>query len=332
MTASYDDPHILSVEGVTKRYGDLRAVDDVSLEIEPGEIFALLGPNGAGKTTLISCITGLLTHFDGEIRVAGYDVRESPEITRRLVGLVPQELKYDAFFSVRDALKYQGGFFGVPPSDEKVERLLEAFSLADKAEQRTRWLSGGMQRRLMICKALMHDPVLLFLDEPTAGVDVELREELWEYVRSLRRNGTTIVLTTHYIEEAEKLADRIGILNEGKLIRVDEQEALMREFGMRRVGIELGEPRATELRDAHPDRDIEVTSEHRVEFVYREDESGDVSGDRASPVEQLLADVLDRGWGIAGIDGGRTSLEEIFKELVFDDRADRGRSDGREGR
>jgi ABC-2 type transport system ATP-binding protein len=308
---------ILSVDGVTKRYGDLKAVDDVSLEIEPGEIFALLGPNGAGKTTLINCITGLITHFQGSIEVAGYDVRESPDITRRLVGLVPQELKYDAFFTVREVLRYQGGFFGVRPDEERIDELLEAFSLTGKQDQRTRWLSGGMQRRLMICKALMHDPVLLFLDEPTAGVDVELREELWEYVRDLREDGTTIVLTTHYIEEADKLADRIGILNRGRMIRVDQRETLVREFGMRRISVQLDRPAAGEVAEALPKLDIETPDPNSIELLYREEEAVDRAQD--SPVERIVREVLDRDIGIQTIDGGRTPLEDIFKELVFED-------------
>jgi len=320
MTETYQSNAILSVGGVTKRYGDLRAVDDVSLAIEPGEIFALLGPNGAGKTTLISCITGLITHFSGQIRVAGYDVRESPAITRRLVGLVPQELKYDAFFTVRDVLEYQGGFFGVRPEEHRVDELLEAFSLEDKADQRTRWLSGGMQRRLMICKALMHEPVLLFLDEPTAGVDVELREELWSYVRELRADGTTIVLTTHYIEEADNLADRIGILDRGELVRVDDRETLIREFGMRRVTVTLDQPAADRVAGAVDGLDLEVRAPDRLELLYREEAA--VGAREVSPVERLLRAVFDQGVGIETVDGGRTSLEEIFKELVFTDEDD----------
>ena len=316
MARSYEQESILSIEGVTKQYGDLRAVDDVSLEIRPGEIFALLGPNGAGKTTLISCVAGTLTHFQGDIRVAGYDVRESPEITRRLVGLVPQELKYDAFFSVRDSLKYQGGFFGVRPDEDRVDHLLEAFSLKDKADQRTRWLSGGMQRRLMICKALMHDPVLLFLDEPTAGVDVELREELWNYVRDLRQNGTTIVLTTHYIEEAEELADRIGILNQGRLVRVDDREELIREFGMRRVLVTLDRPVGDRLLEGLS-LDVTLEAPDQIELVYREGVVAE--SDDASPVERLLRRIFESEVGITAVEGGRTSLEEIFKELVFTD-------------
>jgi ABC-2 type transport system ATP-binding protein len=315
MTERFRDDYILSIRDLTKTYGDLSAVDDVSLDIEPGEIFALLGPNGAGKTTLISCVTGMITHFQGDVRVAGYDVETQSHLTRRLVGLVPQELKYDAFFDVRDVLRYQAGFFGVKTDEEEIDQLLEAFSLADKADQRTRWLSGGMQRRLMICKALMHDPVLLFLDEPTAGVDVELREELWDYVRRLRERGTTIVLTTHYIEEAEKLADRIGILNSGELVRVDDQETLMREFGMQRIQIETDAPVPDGLFRELEDLELESLGSERLELVYREERAH--RDDERSPIDRVIRALVDRDLEIASIEGGRTSLEEIFKQLVF---------------
>src|SRR5690554_2042043 len=242
MASTYQSPSLLSVQNVTKRYGDLRAVNNISLDIVPGEIFALLGPNGAGKTTLIGCICGMITRFEGEITVAGYDVGDDYRITRRLIGLVPQELNYDSVFTVREVLAFQAGYFSAPPSPEKIDTMLERFSLADKANQNTRGLSGGMKRRLMIAKALMHEPALLFLDEPTAGVDVELREELWEFVHELRAQGTTIVLTTHYIEEAEALADRVGIVNFGNLLRVAPREQLMESLGQHTVEVRLHEP------------------------------------------------------------------------------------------
>ncbi|MFB6264280.1 MAG: ABC transporter ATP-binding protein [Bradymonadaceae bacterium] len=312
---SFDGDHILEIEGVTKRYGDLTAVDDVSLAIEPGEIVALLGPNGAGKTTLISCVTGLLTDFEGEVRVAGFDVTDRPQITRRLVGLVPQELKYDAFFTVRDVLQYQAGFFGVRPEDRRVDELLEAFSLADKADQRTRHLSGGMQRRLMICKALMHDPVLLFLDEPTAGVDVELREELWDYVRGLRQRGTTIVLTTHYIEEAERLADRVGILHEGELLRVDDREDLLREFGVRRLSVEFVDEVADGALPSLDGLEVEREGPRRATLQYRVP-TGELEG--GTPVDRFLQAIGDTGASVRSLEGGRTSLEEVFKQLIYE--------------
>lgn len=318
MTARFEEPSILSVRNVTKRYGDLKAVDDLSLEIAPGEIFALLGPNGAGKTTLIGCITGMITQFEGDITVAGYDVLDDYRITRRMVGLVPQELNYDSFFNVREVLTFQGGYFGEPPDEERVDRLLEQFALADKVDQNTRWLSGGMKRRLMICKALMHEPVLLFLDEPTAGVDVELRDELWEYVRGLRERGTTIVLTTHYIEEAEELADRVGIINEGRLVRVAPREELMSEFGRRRIVVCLDEPAPRDFIDRFTDLELERTDERRLELVVDERR---IHRAETSPVERLIKEILEAELGIEYIEGGRTSLEEIFRELVSSDSA-----------
>jgi ABC-2 type transport system ATP-binding protein len=306
MSNRFSDENLLVVEGVTKRYGPLTAVDDVSLSIKPGEIFALLGPNGAGKTTLIGCITGLVAGFDGRIKVAGYDVVSDYRVTRRLIGLVPQELNYDAFFNVRQVIEFQGGYYGERPSKEKVEGLLRSFSLLEKAQANTRWLSGGMKRRLMICKALVHDPVLLFLDEPTAGVDVELREELWTYVRRMRDEGMTIVLTTHYIEEAEQLADRVGIINRGKLIRVDETQRLMEEFGQRHVEVELKRAEAARLVSELPELGLEVLSPERVRLSYHQSEG----------LNALLGAITTRGYEVAFIEGGRSSLESIFRELV----------------
>ena len=305
---------LLEIEGVTKAYGDLKAVDDVSLTVRPGEIFALLGPNGAGKTTLIGCITGLKARFAGRIRVAGYDVIRDYAVTRRLVGLVPQELNFDAFFPLRDVLLFQAGYFGVPEPERRVDELLEAFSLADKARANTRWLSGGMKRRMMICKALVHDPVLLFLDEPTAGVDVALREELWAYVRRLRERGTTIVLTTHYIEEAEMLADRIGFLRQGRLLRVDDRRALMESFSQREVDVRLGRPVAASLAAALTDAvpGLSVLSADTVRLRYRED-------DARAPVDRLLQAIVQRQIPVAAVEGRRVSLEEIFRRVMDDE-------------
>lgn len=247
VTAKAEGSRLLQARGVTKRFGSLTAVNDVSLEIAPGEIFALLGANGAGKTTLIECVCGLMSRFDGHIQVAGFDVKTQYRITRQLVGLVPQELNYDAFFNVLEALIYQGGYFGRAQAEERARHLLRIFRLEDKADVNTRSLSGGMKRRLMICKALMHEPVLLFLDEPTAGVDVDLREELWEYIEELREAGTTIVLTTHYLEEAERLADRIGIIHKGRILRVAPREELLLEFGRRWIEVTLSGDVTNEL-------------------------------------------------------------------------------------
>jgi ABC-2 type transport system ATP-binding protein len=206
-------PPVLRCRHVTKRYGKFTALQDLSLEVYEGEIFALLGPNGAGKSTLIHCITGLAKQSQGSIEVLGFDTVRDFRTTRRLVGLVPQEISYDPFFTPLESLMIQMGLMGVEPNRERAESLLTTFALDEKRDAYTRTLSGGMKRRLLVAKSLVHEPRLLFLDEPTAGVDVELRRELWQEVQDLRAAGTTIVLTTHYIEEAEKLADRIGILH-----------------------------------------------------------------------------------------------------------------------
>ena len=226
-------PPVLRCRHVGKRYGKFTALRDLSLEVYEGEIFALLGPNGAGKSTLIHCITGLAKQTQGSIEVLGFDTVDDFRTTRRLVGLVPQEINYDPFFTPIESLTIQMGLMGVKPSRERAEALLRTFSLDEKRDAYTRTLSGGMKRRLLVAKALVHEPRLLFLDEPTAGVDVELRRELWQEVEELRAAGTTIVLTTHYIEEAEKLADRIGVIHKGELLLVERGERLMERLGGR---------------------------------------------------------------------------------------------------
>lgn len=294
---------------MTKDYGTTTAVDEVSLGVAPGEIVALLGPNGAGKTTLIGCVGGLTVDFQGQIEVAGFDVVSQHRITRRLVGLVPQELNYDGVFSVRESLEYQAGYFGVSPEARYTDALLDQFSLTDKADENSRWLSGGMKRRLMIAKALVHRPVLLFLDEPTAGVDVELRDELWEYVRKLRREGTTIVLTTHYLEEAEALADRIAIMNRGRLLRVQERDEMLDEFGTRWARVELDTQPEDTVRDRLSDK-VEWT-DRGLRFEWKPGDAFDLNA-----VLEILAAAEPV---IVDMEVGRTSLESIFKELVLSD-------------
>jgi ABC-2 type transport system ATP-binding protein len=224
------DP-VVTIRGVSKRFGALTALERVDLEIQAGEIFALLGPNGAGKTTLISIVAGLLRASAGEVRVLGRDVVRDYRFTRRAIGLVPQELNFDPFFTVEEALRIQAGYFDVRLTEERLVEILDALDLGAKRRVNSRALSGGMKRRLLIGKALVHDPRVLFLDEPTAGVDVELRRSLWRYVRGLRDRGKTIVLTTHYLEEAEALADRVGVIDRGRLLVVEEKEALLRNHG-----------------------------------------------------------------------------------------------------
>ena len=233
------------VRGATKRYGSFTALDDVSLDIEPGEVFALLGPNGAGKTTLINLIAGTVRATAGTVEVLGNDVVRDYQKTRRSVGLVPQELNFDPFFTVEETLEFQAGYFGVHLGEERLVEILTALGLLDKRKSNTRALSGGMKRRLLIAKALVHRPPVLFLDEPTAGVDVELRRDLWTYVRKLADAGTTVVLTTHYLEEAEELADRIGVIKNGKLLVVERKVDLLAGFSRRTVRLTLEAPVAS---------------------------------------------------------------------------------------
>jgi len=305
---------ILDIQQVTKTFGSLTAVDDVSLRVYPGEIFALLGPNGAGKTTLIGCISGLIQRFAGTIEVAGYDVRKRYPTVRQMIGLVPQELNFDGFFKARHVLEYQGGFFGVRRYRDRSRELLEAFSLSDKAEANSRWLSGGMKRRLMICKALMHKPALLFLDEPTAGVDVELRDELWNYVRRLRETGTTIVLTTHYLEEAENLADRIGVINNGKLVLLERRDDLLNHYGERWLEVRLDGPVGPDRFEGLGCSRIVALKDEVLRFYFR-----DSTLSEPNP-EPVLARLLERFRQLdripLRIDGGRSRLEDIFRKVV----------------
>jgi ABC-2 type transport system ATP-binding protein len=225
---------VVEIEGLQKRYGSVVALDGVDLEVRQGEIFALLGPNGAGKTTLISIVAGLTRASAGTARVLGRDVVRDYRFTRRAVGLVPQEINFDPFFTVEEALRFQAGYFGVRLTAERLDEILGALDLRQKRHTNARALSGGMKRRLLIGKALVHAPQVLFLDEPTAGVDVELRRQLWRYVRSLRERGTTVVLTTHYLEEAEELADRVAVIAKGRLVLLEDKGALMaRNAGQR---------------------------------------------------------------------------------------------------
>jgi ABC-2 type transport system ATP-binding protein len=236
------DAPVLEVELLVKRYGTVTALDGVSLSIGAGEIFALLGPNGAGKTTLIGAVCGLVKKTSGRMRLFGTDLDIDPIGPRYQVGLVPQEVNFDPFFTVSESLRIQLGYYGRPPDEARIREVLEALSLEGKADAQTRALSGGMRRRLLIAKALVHRPRLVFLDEPTAGVDVELRRELWDYVRKLRSEGTTVVLTTHYLDEAEVLADRVGIINEGRLLLVEDKRQLMRRMGEKRLHIRFEVP------------------------------------------------------------------------------------------
>ena len=235
------DP-VVAIRRLKKRFEAFEALAGVDLDVEQGEIFALLGPNGAGKTTLISIVAGLLRASEGEVRVLGRDVVTDYRFTRRALGIVPQEINFDPFFSVEESLRIQAGYFGVRLGEERLLEILTALDLVGKRRTNTRALSGGMKRRLLIGKALVHAPQVLFLDEPTAGVDVELRQALWRYVRVLRDRGTTIVLTTHYIEEAEELADRVGVIDRGRLLVVEDKRELLRRYAGKTLRATLSAP------------------------------------------------------------------------------------------
>ena len=301
-------PSILSISGLTKTYASgLQALKRVDLEIAKGEIFALLGPNGAGKTTLISIICGIVTPSGGEVRVAGHDIVRDWRAARSLIGLVPQELTTNAFESVRATVAFSRGLFGRPRDDARVEQVLRELSLWDRRDSKIVTLSGGMKRRVMIAKALAHDPQVLFLDEPTAGVDVELRQGMWQAVRRLRDAGVTIILTTHYIEEAELMADRIGVISRGELVVVEEKAALMRKLGKKELALELQSPLAA----LPPQLSRYKLSLNGNTIVYTYDAQA-----RHSEIPALLRDLGAAGVELKDLHTTQSSLEDIFVDLV----------------
>ena len=308
---------ILSISGLTKTYATgVEALKPVDLEIEKGEIFALLGPNGAGKTTMISIVCGIVTPSSGSVTVAGYDIGRDYKETRRRIGLVPQELTTDAFETVWATVNFSRGLFGYPPDAKHIEKILRDLSLWEKKDARIMELSGGMKRRVMIAKALSHEPEILFLDEPTAGVDVELRRDMWELVRHLRGNGVTIILTTHYIEEAEEMADRVGVIRRGELILVEEKKALMRKLGRKELTLNLSEVMETvppELAEWNL-----VLQAEGHELLYTFDANAERTG-----VPSLLRRMSDLGIGFKDLHTRQSSLEEIFVSLVHQQREER---------
>ncbi len=297
----------LDIEGLGKQYGDFTALGGVNLSIAQGEIFALLGPNGAGKTTLIGAVCGLVRKSAGTIRIFGSDLDEDPVRPRFDVGLVPQEINFDPFFTAAEALAIQLGYYGKPKDDARIEEVLRALSLHDKANVLARALSGGMKRRLLIAKALVHRPKLLFLDEPTAGVDVELRRELWAYVRRLRAEGMTIVLTTHYLDEAEELADRVGIIDRGRLLLVEEKHALLRRLGEKRLEIRFGEALG-ELPPALAPFGAKLSNDGRS-LMWLERAGSPPSG-------ELLRAVYAAGLPVAEVDTRSARLEDILLQVL----------------
>lgn len=303
---------MVEISGVRKVYdGGFEALRGVDLTIKQGEILALLGPNGAGKTTLISAICGIVTPSDGTIRVGGYDTQTHYRETRSLIGLVPQEIALEPFEKVMNTVRFSRGLFGKKPDPAYLEDLLRRLSLWDKRDTAVRALSGGMKRRVLIAKALSHDPKVLFLDEPTAGVDVELRRDMWEIVADLRERGTTIILTTHYIEEAEEIADRIGVILKGEILLVEDKDSLMARMGQKELRIELDSP-ITSLPEDLTDSGIRIEDEGRV-LVHTYDTSAERSG-----IASLMAGLSRAGIVVRDVDTRKNSLEDIFVGLVHE--------------
>ncbi|MCR5881360.1 ABC transporter ATP-binding protein [Rhizobacter sp. J219] len=304
----------VSIAGLSKTYaGGFQALKRVDLDIRRGEIFALLGPNGAGKTTLISIVCGIVTGSEGRVTVAGHDIVRDYRVTRSKIGLVPQELATDAFESVWATVSFSRGLFGRAPDPARIEKVLRDLSLWDKRNEKIMALSGGMKRRVMIAKALSHEPEILFLDEPTAGVDVELRRDMWEMVRRLREGGVTIILTTHYIEEAEEMADRVGVIRKGELILVEEKATLMKKLGKKQLTIELEQPMAELPAELAA---LQLVLKPGGHTLQREFDAAEAS----TGVAPVLKRLGDLNIGFKDVHTQQSSLEDIFVSLVHDDR------------
>ncbi|KPQ18154.1 MAG: ABC-type transport system ATPase component [Rhodobacteraceae bacterium HLUCCO18] len=303
---------ILEIRDLEKVYdGGFTALHAVSLDIREGEIFALLGPNGAGKTTLIGTICGLVQPSGGRVTVAGHDTATEYRAARSLIGLVPQEVNLEPFEKVINTVRFSRGLFGKPRNEALIEHVLRQLSLWDKRDSQIRALSGGMKRRVLIAKALAHEPRILFLDEPTAGVDVELRRDMWEVVRGLKEDGVTIILTTHYIEEAEAMADRVGVITRGRLLLVEDKDALMSRLGRKELVIELREPLKA-VPDELAGHGLEVLGDGRLLFTY------DTQAERTG-ITRLLAAVQASGLHLRDVETRTSSLEEIFVGLVTEE-------------
>jgi ABC-2 type transport system ATP-binding protein len=303
-------PPIISVSNLSKTYGSgFKALNGINLDIKRGEIFALLGPNGAGKTTLISIICGIANLSEGNVTVGGHDINADYRAARSLIGLVPQELHTDSFETVWATVSFSRGLFGKPKNPAHIEKVLKDLSLWDKKDSKIITLSGGMKRRVMIAKALSHEPQILFLDEPTAGVDVELRKGMWDVVRALQASGVTIILTTHYIQEAEEMADRIGVINKGEIILVEDKAGLMQKLGKKQLTLHL-QQKIDAIPPALAPYKLQLSDGGRL-LTYDYDTKGDRTG-----ITSLLSDLRNAGIHISDLDTTQSSLEDIFVSLV----------------
>ncbi len=303
-------PDFLTIDALSKNYANgFEALKTINLRVEEAEIFALLGPNGAGKTTLISTICGISKFTSGKITLAGHDIVQNYRAARKMIGMVPQELSLEPFETVMNTLRFSRGLFGKAPDDSYLEEILEQLSLLDKRKSQILELSGGMKRRVSIAKALSHEPQLLFLDEPTAGVDVELRKDMWVLVRRLRNEGVTVILTTHYIEEAEAIADRVGIIDKGQLLLVEEKESLMQRLGQKQLTIELQDP-LKDLPSKLSDYDI-VLAVDRKSLIYTYNMRSGRTG-----INQILSNLTQSGIIVKDLQTKQSSLEDIFMSLV----------------
>lgn len=301
---------MLSITGLSKRYDDGQvALENVSLNVKEGEILALLGPNGAGKTTLISAVCGLVVPTEGQINVGGFDTKSNYRLARSLIGLVPQEISLEPFEKVINTVRFSRGLFGKNPNDDYVEIVLRQLSLWDKKDSKIMQLSGGMKRRVLIAKALAHEPRVLFLDEPSAGVDVELRREMWKLVSQLKSQGVTIILTTHYIEEAEAIADRVGVISKGKLILLEEKKALIKRMGQKKLEIWLQSPiSAIPAQLQHFQLSL---SDDGMSINYLYDTKGSTN-----EITKLLNEISSADLQISDLQTSQSSLEEIFVSLI----------------
>lgn len=303
-------PSIVTIRDLVKRYDDgFEALKGVTLDIEEGEILALLGPNGAGKTTLISTICGITEVTSGSVEVGGYDIVKDYRQARGLIGLVPQEINLEPFEKVLNTVRFSRGLFGKPKDDAYLEKILRQLSLWDKKDNRIMELSGGMKRRVLIAKALSHEPRILFLDEPTAGVDVELRKDMWEIVAGLKDSGVTIILTTHYIEEAEAIADRVGVIAKGELLLVEAKDALMTRMGKKHLQIDLSQP-VKAVPNSLSEYQLEIGNDGHA-LIYSYDTKAERTG-----ITALLAELSDAGLQMRDLQTRQSSLEDIFVGLV----------------